>query len=664
MNLINKIKLSLFYRDLKRDGIDTQLLEQALSDKKFSKKYKKEIVKFVKYLKNYTAGSANIFNDYVTPKLDDETITQHLNSILKTYRKGDSVKYISFVKANSLESKKLENVEVLNDDNFDKLFELFKYDVFDDSIKKIVTNGCSERFLQFHSMFPEVGFHNIDVSLFEDKVWNTIISNQMISNTPIFKIFNTKEKIGSLIELIKKDLFNGLKYTFENIPESNKFITEKLTNFPIIEQFDMSFINNIEKETLKKLYLLNIFSTPECKRIFEIAACGNFELIKDIVNCCEDDKNELTSKKITEVIANLKEEDLRKNLLEIDNISQFEIQKYEILLNKYFGINIKEAKYIKLFLTSINKITANNEFKEKYGSLLELLNIIYNANDDEIIELSHKLNVEKKEEYRKLIYECEKDGNEQIKEQFSKDLRERNEEILSTATHSVITDQYGYSLDVYELDGQPFTMLVHAITSNVNSNNNSLVPQLIKNPTLWNDESITGNNHISTSLISDKYMATYGIPNDDNCVMFGFYDVPSEYLKFTSTRDAGFSRDANITDDDRYNMRKWISMPRTNTVATIDELMAETIKQNEISNSNIWNEIGLLRKDRTTREILKPNYIVCMDSISEASKRAARMLQIPTYLIKRNGYIKTEKNVEKDETLSETYQVDNGGMKR
>ena len=71
---------------------------------------------------------------------------------------------------------------------------------------------------------------------------------------------------------------------------------------------------------------------------------------------------------------------------------------------------------------------------------------------------------------------------------------------------------------MYELEGQPIMMLVHAIVDNRMSIHNSFVNEIVANPEKWN-EIEGGNQHISTSLISDKYMVTYGIPNNNDTVM-------------------------------------------------------------------------------------------------------------------------------------------------
>lgn len=654
MKIINNIKLSMFYPEFKRIGIDIALLEKAISDKNFSEAYKKEIADFIKHLKNYSYDEFTNGN-LIKKKLDDETITHHLNAILKIYRGNTVIKYISFIKSHSLENYKLENVEALNDSNFDKLYELIGYDVFNDNVNEILQNGYSERLLQLITKYPEMTLKDIKVSLFEDKVWNIINSNYTVGETPILEMFNTNSRIEILIELINNDLLDGLKYTYENIPESNNFIIHQLgyrvKGTLALDQFNMDFINNIGQDVLKKLYFRNCFSDKnEYEKIFQIISCGNFELIQDIVNY---DTYGFRFKSI-------KDEDANKKLLE-SNINSY--NKNEVLLNKFFGIDRNDNHYIKLFLSSINKVELPDEFKGKYETLLNLLNQIYSATDEEIIEISRKLSADKRGEYKKIIYDFEKDGNEIIKQQFSKDLEEKNKEILNVATHNILTTQSGKNIDIYELSGQPFTMLVHAITDNRMSRNNGFVSQLIENPAMWN-EIMSRNKHISTSLISDRYMMTYGTPNNENTIMFGFNKIPSQSIKFTDIADAGINRNADTNID--YNMRKRVFTARINTVATVDDLMEKTIESNIRTepSSRMWNEIGLSRTNENTGKKLQPNYIVCMDYISESSKKAADYFNIPIYLIQRKKYKELPYILKNNEVLSETDNLEIGHMKR
>lgn len=628
MNIINRIKLQTQYSDLKKMGIDSELLEKVITDKQFAESYKKEIKPFIKYLQDYS------YLDYynvplIEKKLDAETINYHINSILKTYKGNDSIKYISFIKNHFLEKHKLKNPQVLNDNNFDTLFKLIGHDVFNDNLSSIINSGYSQRLLQFIEKNPKINLSSINSNIFTDSVWKIINSNPTMGGTTILDLFgNRMSGLNILVGIIQNGLFEGLKYTYENIPESHNFILQQLgtriEGTLSFEQFDINFIKYIGHDVLNKLYYRNCFSDKnEFSKIFKISQSGNYELIQDIVNY---DTYNFSFK-------NISDEDITKNLLN-SNIGGY--NKKEVLLNKYFGIERNDNHYIKLFLSSINKAKLTDEFKEKYETILTLLNQIYNASDEEIISISEKLNKDRKEEYHKLIYDCEKDGNELIKGQFSEDLMRKSNEILSVATHTTLATNSGKTIDVYKLTGQQFTMLVHAITDNNMSKNNRYVSQIVNNPEIWNNIN-GGNNHISTSLISDKYMVTYGIPNNENTIMFGFNNIPAHSLKFTSVRDAGIYRNAKTNIN--YNMRNRLFVADINTVASVDELMQKTIDANiQKQSGRMWNEIVLSRVNEETGEKLQPNYIVCMDYVSESSKKAAEYFGIPIYLIQRKYY--------------------------
>ena len=68
--------------------------------------------------------------------------------------------------------------------------------------------------------------------------------------------------------------------------------------------------------------------------------------------------------------------------------------------------------------------------------------------------------------------------------------------------------------------------------------------------------------------------------------------------------------------------------------------MKKTLKNNEGKThmSKQWTEIGLTRTDQNTGLKIKPNFIVCMDRISDDSLRAAKQLNLPIYLIDRKYY--------------------------
>lgn len=652
MNIADKIKLN-FYPELKELNVEDEILKQIISNKNFKTQYKTNIKPFIKYLREYKYSEY----DNGTLKqlgLDDDTIKQHLKAVFELSIKNNSNKYISFITKNYCEKTRITNFNVFNDSNFEKLYSIIGYDIFNENICEIISNGNSNRLIEFINNNSIMNLAKINTSMFEDKVWNIINQNPSIGDTTVLELFNLR--MDTLVDLINKDLFEGIKYTYENIPESHNFIEAQLGSYKegalSFQQFSIEFIKNIGDETLKKLYNRNEFSdVTEFKKIFEIVSFGNYELIQDIVNYDTYDFS----------FRNIPSSDMQKQLLET-NINYY--NKNEVFLNKYFGIERKDVRYIKLFLNAISK--ANDlpeEFKEKYGSILQLINQILISNDEELINISKTMNLDKKDEYKKLIEFCEKDGNEVLKNHFVNDLKIKNQQIISTAEHKEITTNDGKTINVYELSGQPFTMLVHAVVDNRMSVNNSYVSQIVNNPENW-DKIEGGNNHISTSLISDKYMVTYGIPNKNDTIMFGFNDLPYDCVKFTDVADVGIDRKAST--DINYNMRNRVFLASINTVTTVDDLMDKTVESNlrKPPNSRLWNEIGLSRTDETTGMKINPNFVVCMDTISESSIKAAQHFNIPIYLINRKYYQELPYINENNNELEATQTIESGHLKR
>lgn len=645
MNIIDKVKLK-FYPELKELNIDDEILKQIISNKNFMSQYKTDIKPFIKYLKKYRESGIG---------LDYDIINQHLKAVFILSIKNNSNKYISFVMKYHYQKIKIDNFSVFNYSNFEKLYLMINDAVFNNNnISKIISNRNSDRLIEFINNNRNINLSKIRESIFDDKVWNIISKNPSIGNKNILELF--KNNMDLLANLINQDLFEGIKYTYENIPESHNFIEIQLPNrkegLLSFQQFSMDFIKNVGDETLNKLYKRGEFSEKrEFNKIFEIASFGNYELIQDIVNYYTYNFN----------FKNISSSDMKKQLL-ATNINCY--NKREVFLNKYCGIEQKDVHFIELFVNAISKVnTFPDEFKEKYGGILQLITKVLSSNDEELIKISKTMDLAKKDEYKELIESCEKDGNEILKKQFVNDLKIKNQQIISTANHKEIVINDDKTIDVYELSGQPFTMLVHAIADNKMSSHNSYVRQIICNPYDWNRINV-GNNHISASLISDKFMKTYGIPNNNDTIMFGFNDLPYGCVKLTDVCDVGINRKAS--GNINYNMRNRLFYASVNTVTTVDDLMNKTIEKNiKISpDGRKWNEIVLSRANEITGIKIEPNFIVCMDEISESSKRAAYQFNIPIYLINRKYYPELPYVNENDTQLETTCKAESGHLKK
>ena len=630
MNTLTKIKLQ-FYPELKKIDFDDDTLTKIINNPNFKKQYKEVIKPFIKYLHDFIPPFNN--NSHIEP----DKINHHLESVFYLSISNKSNDYVTFVKNYSYQNRIIDNYMVFNDANFDSLYSICDNEIFFDQNKALFNSGHSDRIIYFLNKYKNYRYKlsQLNPSLFEDKVWDIIKDNSIMGNTNLLDLFS--ENLVILIYIINRDLFEGLKYTYENIPESHNFIECQLSskNGIAIQQFSQKFLENINDKTLHALYAHNSFSdSKEYVKIFQIADMGNYELINDLVSFDSDAPR----------FQSLSESDISKSLLELNIYN-----KKEVLIHKYLGIERNDIYYIKLFIDAIGKVTKlPEEFQNKYSSILALLTKILRATDEQIIALSKSLNVDNKEKFKKLIYEMETAGNEIIKSDFVSDLKERNTHMLRNIKPRFI-NRNGKDIPVYEFNGEPFVMLVHSITNNNLSSNNALVSKLIDNPELW--DKIPGrNNHISTSLISNDCMTVYGIPRDNNTIMFGFSDIPSSSLKITGVGDLGIDRKASLKIN--YNMRNRVFTSTVNTVTTIDDLLAKIIKENQGRKS--WSEVVLTRVNEVDGSHIMPNYIVCMDNISDTSLKAAEKLGLPIYFIKRWSYRKVPTLEEKIEQRSQS----------
>ena len=253
MNITDKIKLN-FYPELKELNIEEEILKQIISNKNFKNQYKTSIKPFIKYLREYKYTEY----DNGTLKqvgLDDDTIKQHLKAVFELSIKNNSNKYISFITKNYYEKSSITNFNVFNDSNFENLYSMIGYEIFNKNICEIISKGNSNRLIEFINKNGRMNLAKINSSMFDDKVWNIINQNPSIGNTNVLELFNST--MDTLVDLISKDLFEGIKYTYENIPESHNFIEHQLgmrkEGTLSFQQFSMDFIKNIGDETLKKL---------------------------------------------------------------------------------------------------------------------------------------------------------------------------------------------------------------------------------------------------------------------------------------------------------------------------------------------------------------------------------------------------------------------------
>lgn len=618
MNIVNRIKLKS-YPELQKMNFDEETLIKIISNKNFKEQYQKVILPFISKYKDKD-------NDMI-------------RGIFELSISNDSEKFANFVdnnylfneekfnlnnnqqnanndneRENHVEStwgwdwhyeikREKNNYSIIKDKNFDKLFSILKFDVFDESMSKILNKIDSDKLLQI-----DIGNKNI-LELAEGNHNNLVCIEKIIEN----------------------DLVEGLKYTYDNI---SKFQGEMDSNFSLPEidrQFSMDFITNVGNECLEKMYEKDIFrDKSKSEKVFGIFSKENYELLYDLF----DDRCIIDFSEITE-------NNYNKNFLEIKkdgNVKDYYMKKY-----MFPTYNSKEHM---IFIEKLMKLKSiPDDFQNKYGNIIEQYKEIINLSNDELIELSKQQNIGKdREEYINNIKEkfsnMIEEGNSLLKKQIVNDLKERSNQIVNNSKKTSVISSSGKNLDVYELTGEPFTMMIHAISSTKNDsyiNNGAIGKKVYDNPECWNKIE-GGNPNISTSVISDKHIKFFS--NGSTTVIYGFDSFPSDNLLDMNELDAATPMHSN------YNTANA-------NIVLLDDYNNSMVRQ---TGATGYGEIILSRKDKAGNKF-NPNYIVCTDEINEATKRAAEYFNVPIYLIHTDCYKNVAFNERSNKEKEIAYQI-------
>ena len=187
-------------------------------------------------------------------------------------------------------------------------------------------------------------------------------------------------------------------------------------------------------------------------------------------------------------------------------------------------------------------------------------------------------------------------------------------------------------IDVYELDKEPFELLVHAINPGETPDVKfvDIGESLYENPSVWNG--FDGATSLSTSLITDKHIEMFGavLDNFKNKLYYGFNHVADDSVFHAVPRDAGTEHGGGVVFPD--NAYDYSALP------------SKTISNGY---KGVYNEVVLRRKSNTeTNDFdgkIQPTCILCFDgTISEESRRAAQYFRVPIYMINRKQYLKTK----------------------
>lgn len=616
MNIVNRIKLKS-YPELQKMNFDEETLIKIISNKNFKEQYQKVILPFIsKYKDNDMIRGIfelSISND--SEKFANFVDNNYLHNE-KEFELDKSQKNTNNdnEKTNSVESiwdyfeevkRGKNNYAIIKDKNFDKLFSILKFNVFDESMTKILNKIDSDKLLQI-----DVGNKNI-LELAEGNHNNLVWIEKIIEN----------------------DLVEGLQYVYKNIPESKNNIRSSHSLTTTTKQFSMEFIKNVGNEYLEKMYKSGMFvddnfSISKMEGIFKIAEENNYELIYDIVDShvLNTDDYVFPDK--------INDTDLKKSYIELlddEKIKNFLLRKYMIPTLKSF----EDKTYQNLLnsILSINDLPKN--FTDKYSSILNLYQKIMNSSNEELIEIFKEKKLGKdRNEYNKQLESnfslFMKDANEILKKEVVNDLKTRSNQIIQNSKKTNIISKTGKNIDVYELTGEPFTMLVHAM-----SKGDHIGKQIINNPEKWITYNQNENQNLSTSLISDKHLET--IHSGLTSVIYGFDNLENEALVIMRDCDVGASCGGKL--DTKYDNV-------LNPILLLDDLNNRMIGKTKIDH----NEVLISRVDKNGNKI-KPNYIVCKDIISNGSPEAAEYFNVPIYLIHTDCYA-FDRRTKKEEEIA------------
>lgn len=298
----------------------------------------------------------------------------------------------------------------------------------------------------------------------------------------------------------------------------------------------------------------------------------------------------------------------------------------DIIIDRFFGeVSINFLKNLKVMMDYIKSLSKEIIPKER----IEIYNKLLNFDDMSILE--------RKEFY----FEMLKYGSfEQI---FYGDYRLCRDRCYTELKNSVIDlkecEKYkneSYSayagVPVYNFNGQKFAAFVH----------NTSRPRTVEFK--WNENSkLEG---LSLSYITDKNINVFHNPNES--IVFGFSNLDISRILHLRNTDS-FSNYSQLLDD----FSEYIQH-----IYTPEKLVEETLSYNEILYQNINMNIPEIDKK------IRPDYVVCYDTIENGDILTAKTLNIPIVLIDSKVYGRAKSGI--DENIKNKYVtgIDSARMSR
>lgn len=427
-----------------------------------------------------------------------------------------------------------------------------------------------------------------------------------LNETVLLKILSVRENL----EIIKKQ---KLDYTFFDGQE--KQVIEYLLSDSYFENIFLNspidFIANIIK-TGVKLPIKFHYSNVLINKYLEIEDLIIFieylidlekenSYLKDVIKTKREEKDIQKVKSIDKDLGIFKE---YTKYLNSDNEKSIELgDSYEKRLSNLQLITSRKL---------LDMIISMNYEEIPYNFIKNLQNMIkYVENNDVNIIPSYRLNLYKKimsfhklstSDKIKIFYEITNNKNalgefyDDYKSCYNSSLIKLKDSCLNVnnLTKSLLSSKYG--IDIYELNGENFKMLV----------NHTRLLRSDENPNfIWGDQKDVA----SLSLIGDKCLTTFRNPNENIILGFNEFDYRNVMHIFHS--DSMSSHE--------------LSSKRVIDLLNPDDLINNTVN---------YNEILMKYSDK-----LKPSYVVCYDDIKEGDVAVSKKLgNIPIVLIHTNKY--------------------------
>lgn len=299
-----------------------------------------------------------------------------------------------------------------------------------------------------------------------------------------------------------------------------------------------------------------------------------------------------------------------KKTLELDHLYEKRLNKFQLstsykLLDIIIGMNYEDVPY-NFFknLQNIINYVENNDISvipiDRLNMYKKILNF-ENLSIEDKISLFYELNNKKNAlaEFYDDYKVCYNDSLIKMKNNCLK---------VENLKKSLLSDKY--NLNIYELNGEKFKMLINH--TYVDRNNKSL-------STIWGyNQKIA-----SLSLIGDKCLQTFRDPK--NYIILGFNDFDYQNVM-------------HIYHSDSMSLCEF-SSNRVIDLLNPNDLIAQTVNYNEI----------LMKYSNK----LKPSYVVCYDNIKDGDIDASRKLgNIPIVLIHTDKY---EQQISKIDFLESNY---------